>query len=483
LTLKQKTIKGVSWSLAGNIIQNITSFIIGIILARLLSPSQYGVIGMANVFIFVTYVFIDSGFSTALIQKQSCTSKDYSTVFFINLFISLFFFLLLFSSANIISKFYNEPELIRVIKLLSFLIILYAFSIVQKSIITRQMNFKLINLINISSQVSSGLIGILLAYKGFGVYSLVWKTLLNQLFINVQLWIFNKWYPTLEFSRSSLKEMFPFSSKLLISGTINKVYEQLYSLTIGKFFSARELGLYTRANQFANLPSQSISGAIMNVSFPVFSQIQNDPPRMKQIAKKILKATMFVNITAMLGLASISQQLIVTLIGTKWIDAVPYLQLLCFVGVLYPLHPINLNIITSLGRSDLFLRLEIIKKLLAVPVIVIGIFSSVKVMLYGLIVTSLIAIFINSHYTKRLIDYDIKEQFLDILPSLLLGLFMSISVFIFGYILKEKLNQTYILCIQVIAGIALTIIISELFNLGTYIELKNIVLSRLFNRH
>ena len=405
--------------------QSLSSFLIGIVLARLLTPSEYGLIGMAGVFIFVTYVFVDSGFSTALIQKQTCTSADYSTVFYLNLVVSFFFFLIIFFSAGAIADFYNEPQLLPIIRTLGLLIILFALSIVQQSIITKQINFKLLNLINISSQIVSGIIGITLAFKGYGVWSLVWKTLLNQMFVNIQLWVFNRWSPTLEFSMKSLREMFAYSSKLLISGIINRIYEQLYSLVIGKFFSAKELGLYNRANQFKTLPSETLSGAIMSISFPVFSQIQHDKIRMKYVAKKIVKITMFITITAMCGMAAVSSQLIVTLIGEKWSGATTYLQLLCMVGLFYPLHPINLNIITSMGRSDLFLRLEIIKKILAVPIIILGIFTSVTNMILGMIVISVIAIFINSFYTRILINYGIKEQFKDISGSVFLGTFIG----------------------------------------------------------
>jgi O-antigen/teichoic acid export membrane protein len=482
LTLKDKAIKGASWSLVGHIIENISSFIIGIILARLLTPSEYGLVGMAGVFIFVTYVFVDSGFSTALIQKKECTNIDFSTVFYVNLFISLFFFLLLYFSAGFIADFYSEPELVQIIRALSVLIILYALSIVHRSIITRKINLKLLNLIKITSQISSGVIGIILAYKGYGVWSLVWKTLLNQLFINLQFWIFNKWFPSFEFSLISLREMFSFSSKLLVSGIINKVYEQLYNLVIGKFFSARELGLYTRANQFKSLPSESLSGAIMSVSFPVFAQVQDDPVRLKHIAKKIIKATMFVNIPAMLGMAAISRYLIVTLVGSQWVDSTVYLQLLCLAGLFYPLHPINLNIITALGRSDLFLRLEIVKKLLAIPVILIGIMTNVKIMIIGMVVTSIIAIFINSYYTKKLIDYGIREQFSDISGSMFVGILMSILVFIIGFILRNIEPKIFLLALQVISGIGITIGIAYATRMHEYFEFKEVLVNNLLRK-
>lgn len=482
MTLKDKAIKGVSWSLAGHIIQNLISFIIGIILARLLSPPQYGLIGMATVFIYVSYVFIDSGFSSALIQRQNCTSADYSTIFYVNFAVSLLFYLILFFIAGPISRFYKEPQLRSIIKVLSILIILFALSIVQKSIISKQINFKLLNMINISSQVVSGSVGVGLAYHGYGVWSLVWKTLLNQLLIDIQLWVFNRWLPTWEFNRKALREMFSFSSKLLLSGIINRIYDQLYNLIIGKYYSAKELGLYSRAQHFQSLPSQSLSGAIMSVSFPVFSEIQKDTVRMKRVARQIIKSTMYVNIVAMFGLAAISRQLIVALIGTKWIAATPYLQLLCVVGLLYPLHPINLNIITAMGRSDLFLRLEIIKKLLAIPVILIGILTSVKNMILGMVISSIIAVFINSHYTKALIDYGIKEQFRDISGSMLVGTFMGLIVYGFGFLLQHAFNDLQVVSLQIFAGVLIAIALSMMFRISEYQEFKTILLKKVLKK-
>lgn len=479
MTLKDKAISGASWSLVGNIAQSATSFIIGIVLARLLTPEEYGLVGMAGVFIFVTYVFVESGFSAALIQKDNCTNSDYSTIFYFNLIISVFFFTVLFFSAGAIADFYSEPELKEIIRVLSVLIIFYALSIVHRSIIVRNINFKLLNIIITVSQVSSGIIGILLAYSGFGVWSLVWKTVLNQLFINIQLWIFNKWYPSLEFDFSSLKKMFGFSYKLLLSGIINKTYEQLYNLIIGKFFSAKELGLYTRANQFKSLPSESLSGAIMGVSFPVFAQVKNDPIRFKNIAKKIIRTTMFVNISAMLGMAAISKYLIITLIGDKWIDATIYLQLLCVVGLFYPLHPINLNIITATGRSDLFLKLEIIKKILAIPIIILGILTSVKIMIIGMIFSSIVSIFINGFYTKQLIDYGVTEQLKDISGSLALGIVTSTIVYFLGACLAAINAKLIILLIQVFAGIVLVICFSSIFKMNEYSDLKDIIKKKL----
>jgi O-antigen/teichoic acid export membrane protein len=473
--LRDKTVKGVSWSFISQISQAVITFIIGLILARLLSPTEYGLVGMVTVFIYVSYIFIDSGFSSALIQRKNCTNTDYSTVFYFNLFISTLIFITFFLSAEIISGFYNEPRLVNIVRVLSVLVILFAFSIVQKSILTKKINFRLQTLTFISSQIVSGIVGIIMAIYGYGVWSLIWKTILNQLLINLQYWFFVKWRPSLVFSKNSLKDMFSYSSKLLASGIINRIYDQSYSLIIGKFFNSRELGLYSRADQFVRIPSESISGSIMSVSFPVFSELQNEPVRLKNAALKIIKMTMFVNFNLLIGLFVISDNLVAGVLGNKWLDSVVYLKILCISGMIYPLHPINLNLITALGRSDIFLKLEIMKKLFAVPVIILGILLGVKAMIISMVISSLMALFINSFYSKKLVNLGLKEQLLNISGSFISGVIMGIIVFIIGLILNGKVNNITALIIQVTAGITTVLFLSKIFRNSEYLELKSIM--------
>ena len=475
MSLRDKAISGASWSLVGRLLQQLSQFIIGIILARLLLPEEYGLVAMATVFIYISFVFVDSGFSSALIQREKCSQADYSTIFYINLLISFFVFSILYLLAPAIARFYNETELVKIIRVLSFLIILFSLSVVQKAKITRNINFKLRTKIEFSSQVASGIIAVFLAIKGYGVWALVWKTLLNQFFVTLQLWIRNRWFPSFEFNKKSLKEMFGFSSRLLISGILDRVYQQIYKLIIGKFFPARELGLYTRADQFQKLPSQSISGAITSFTFPIFSKMQNEPERLGRALKKILSLVMFFNVNAMVLMAVIAQPLISSLLGSKWIASVGYLQLLCFVGILYPIHLINVQILSSTGRSDLFLKIEILKKIFSIPAILLAIFVSIKAMIIGMFLASLTSVYINTYYTNKLIKISLREQIMVILPSFKVAAVMGVCTYSIGWILQQYLGSLPILIIQLSSGVFITILFAHLLRIKAYFELKEIL--------
>ena len=474
MSLRNKAISGASWSLTGRLLQQGSQFIVGIILARLLMPEQYGLVGMATVFIYISFVFIDSGFSSALIQRQKCSQSDYSTIFYINLFISIIVFLIFYFLAPVISQFYNEPRLTNIVRALSILIILFAFTVVQKAIIAREINFKLRTQIEFSSQVLSGVIGIYLALKGYGVWALVWKTLLNQLFVNLQLWIRNKWFPTFEFNKSSLREMFAFSSKLLVSGILDRIYQQIYKLIIGKFFPARELGLFTRADQFQKLPSQTISGAITSFTFPVFSKMQNEPARLSRAAKRVLSLVMFFNINAIAIMVIVAKPMIASLLGNKWLGAAVYLQLLALVGLMYPVHLINVQILSSMGRSDLFLKIEVLKKILSIPAILLGIFIGIKAMIIGMIFASIISLYFNTYYSYKLIDLSLKEQMISILPSFKVAGLMAICTLWIGFILQGYLNSTLLFIIQVFCSVIITTLFSYLLKVEAFFELKTI---------
>ncbi len=479
-SLKHKTISGLFWSFSETGINQLVHLVIGIILARLLSPDEFGLIGMIIIFIAVSQSFIDSGFSQALIRKTDCKQKDYTTVFYFNLLAGILFYLILFFLSPSISQFFNEPILRDLVRVLGLILIINSFAIIQRTILIKNINFKLQAKITLSSSVLSGIIGITLAYNGFGIWSLVVQRILNQLFIATLLWIFNRWLPTLEFSKQSFKEMFSFGSKLLASGLINTIYQNIYYLIIGKFFSATDLGYYTRADHFSRIPSQNINGSVQRVIYPVLSQLQNEPSKLKAVYKKIIKSIMLINFSVMLGTAAIARPMVLTLIGEKWLPSVPYLQLLCIVSMMYPLHSLNLNILKIKGRSDLFLRLEIIKKGLAIPVILIGIFIGIKAMIMGMIFNSFFAYFINSYYSSKLIDYSISEQIKDILPCFVISICMAIIVFFTQVTIP--LSPLLKLIIGLVLGFGIVISLSRIFAIDGYKELKNVVMELIWRK-
>lgn len=476
MNIKQKTVSGLLWNFIGNFSNQGIQFIIGIVLARLLTPKDFGIIGMLAIFIGLSKSFINSGFNSALIRKNDCTQDDYSTVFIFNLVVSIFFVTVLFLSAGVISEFFNEPILKPILRVLSFGLIIESLSLIQQTILIKRIDFKLQTKIAVISAFASGIIGITMAYSDFGVWSLVIRTMSGYLFTTLLLWVWNNWKPSLKFSIPSFKELFGFGSKLLISGLIDTAYKNIYYLIIGKYFSSQELGYYTRADQFKRLPSENITTVVHDVSYPVLATMLDNPVQLKAAYKKMIRSTIFITSILMIGLAAIAQPLILTTIGEKWLPTVVLLQMLCFVGMFYPLHAMNLSMLNIHGRSDLFLRLEIIKKILAVPTIIVGIFFGLKIMIAGMFINSLIAYYLNSYYSGRMINYPIKEQVADILPSIILAILMGITVYGIGLVLN--VSPLLILIIQLITGASFTFIISELLRLKDYLYIKQIVIEK-----
>lgn len=475
--LKQKTVSGLLWSFIDQFANLGITFIIGIILARLLSPKEFGLIGMIAIFIAVSESFINSGFSQALIRKKNCTDTDYSTVFFFNLATGILFFLILFFTAPIIAHFFKEPILEPMVKVLGIVLIIDSLTFIQRTILTKRIDFKLQARISVIASVGSGIIAIYMAFIGFGVWSLVAQRLSRQALNSLFLWLWNRWKPLLVFSIQSFKELFGFGSKLLASGLIDTLYRNIYYLVIGKYFSAQDLGFYTRADNFRNLPSQSLNGIISRVSYPVLASIQDDVPQLKSKYKILIRSTMFITFVLMLGMAAVAEPMIHTLIGAKWEPAIIYLQMLCFVGMMYPLHALNLNMLQVQGRSDLFLKLEVIKKIIAIPTIVIGVFFGIKIMIVGMMVNTLIAYYLNSYWSGVKIGYSFKQQVKDILPSFFLALTMGVAVYFIGLLLP--FSYPLILLIQIVSGGLFVLVISEVTKFRDYIFAKQLVLEKI----
>lgn len=477
MDLKQKTINGLFWSFVDNSASLGFNFIIGIILARILTPREFGLIGMITIFIVIAQAFIDSGFALALIRKQDCTQRDYSTIFYFNLGVGIVLFLTLYFLAGSISNFFNESELKPLLQVLGLIIIIGPLGTIQSTILTKKINFKLQTKITVIASVISGIIGIAMALKGFGVWSLVARTLSRTAIITILLWIWISWKPVLVFCKASFKELFSFSYKLILSRLLDVIFKNSYYLVIGKYFSASDLGYYTRADQFKNLTSTNLSWIIERVSYPVLSSIQDDSERLLRTYTKIIKITMFATFILMMGLASVAEHMIITLIGEKWLPSAIFLQLLCVEGMFYPMQALNLSILQVKGRSDLFLRLEIIKKTLMVPVIFLGIMFNIKVMLFGMIVLSIISLYISSYYSGKLIGYAFKDQFLDILPSFFIAIIIAGSSFMFGQIIN---SSSLVMLIGQSLFIAITtVVVGELLKLEEYLYIKKTLIKQL----
>jgi len=473
-SLKQKTIKGVSWSIIDNIVGSGITFLVGLLLARILSPEEFGLIGIITIFIAVFNSIVDSGFSNALIRKNNATNIDYNTAFIFNLILSFLLVLSLFLLSPSVGVFFDQPQLVSLTRAMSLIILINAFALVQRTLLVKKVDFKTQTKISVISSVSSGVIGILMAILGFGVWSIVAQQLSRQFLNTLFLWILSKWRPKLEFSFKSFKELFSFGWKLLLSGLIDTIWKQFYQIIIGKFYSPSSLGQFSRATQFTDIFSSNLTSVVNRVSYPVLSSIQDDKIRLKEAYKKIIKLTMFIAFVLMLGLAAIAKPLVLVLIGEKWLPSVEFLQIICFSAMLYPLHSLNLNMLQVKGRSDLFLILEIVKKTIAIGPILLGIFIGIKSMLWGSVLTSFISYYLNSYYSGRDLDYGIMEQIKDLLPSFLFSIIIAALVWTISLI---NISPFFLLPLQLSTGFIVIFAIGELTKMNEYIELKIIIIS------
>jgi len=472
-SLKKKTVKGVGWSAVDNVVSLGVTFVVGIVLARLLTPDDYGLIGILTIFISVFNALVNSGFSNALIRKHNAQNIDYCTVFYTNLVLSVFLALVLYLCAHPIADFFGRQELVAMTQVMSSIVIINAFAIVQRVRLTKALNFKTQAKITFTASVISGVIGIFFAYNGFGVWALVIQQISSRLLTTLLLWFFNKWIPSFAFSWISLKEMWSFGWKLLVSNLIDTTWKEIYQVVVGKCYSPQTLGLYTRAKHFSQMFSSNLTNVIQRVSYPVLSSIQDDRMRLKSAYQRIIRNTMLPTFVLMIGMAACAKPMVLCLIGEKWLGCVTFLQMICFSGMLYPLHAINLNMLQVQGRSDLFLKLEIIKKIIAVGPLLLGVFVSIYWMVGGSVITSFIAYYLNAYYSGPFLNYSIKDQVKDILPSFGVAVAMAIPVFLISFI---PITPYILFPLQIIVGALLTILICERFKLPEYIELKGIVI-------
>ncbi len=461
--LKDKTVVGLFWSFSDLIAKQLIQFIIQIFLARLLVPEDFGIIGIITVFIAISQLFIDSGFSSALIREKNVTQEDYSTIFYFNFIISILIYIFLFITAPFISSFFNEIKLIKILRILGLVLIVNSIGLIQRTILLKKINFKIQTKISVFASILSGIFAILFAYFGFGVWSLVVKLLVMQLTQSILLCTYNKWKPSFVFCNKSFIKFFNFSWKLLISGLINTIYNNLYYIIIGKLFSTIDLGYYTNAQKFRDIASQSLSNSIQKVSYPVFCNLNDESKSLRNAYKKIIKMSVYIIFPVMIGLASIAEPLFNLLFGIKWVNSIQYFQILCLSGMLYPLHAINLNILQVKGRSDLFLRLEIIKKIIGVVSIFVVLFFKLGIigLTWALVINSYIAFFINSFYSAKLLDYSTMQQIKDIFLSFIISIFMGIFVlFVQNFIHYEDFIK---LLVGTICGVGFYSIFSIIF--------------------
>ncbi len=469
-SLKHKTVKSTVWSSIERFATQGVSFIVMIIMARILTPDDYGLVAMLTIFIAISQALVDSGFSNALIRKQDRKEIDNSTVFYFNLAISLVLYMILFFSAPLIADFYNQPTLIPITRVMAISILINGLAIIQRTILTCELDFKTQAKASFSAAVVSSIIGITMAYSGFGVWSLVAYHISSITVGAGLLWIMSKWHPQLIYSWKSFRELFGFGSKLAISSIIDTLYQNIYLLVIGKIFNASDLGYYTRASQFSQFPSSNITGILQRVTYPVLCTMQNENNRLRSVYRRFLRLSAFVVFPLMIGLAAVASPLILLLLKQQWAFTIILLQLICFSMMWYPIHAINLNLLQVKGRSDLFLRLEIIKKCIGVTILCITVPFGLVAMCAGSILSSILCLVINTYYTGKLIQVGFLMQIRDLMPTILYSLSMGAIVYGIVCILPNLWLQ---LIVGVTVGIAYFLIITRLTHsrdLGEAIE-------------
>lgn len=435
MSLRKKTVSGLFWTFSQQFSVQLIHFLVSVVLARLLAPAEFGLIAMLSVFIALGISLMDSGLTSSLIRTPNPDQKDYSTVFFINVVGSVVAYVILFFAAPAISLFYKQDILTDIIRVYTLTFIIQAFVGVQKTRLTKEMNFKSQMTIQIPSVIGGGVLGIILAYNGYGVWSLVWSNLFQTSASAIQHWLFTKWRPSLVFDKKRFRMHFSFGYRMTLSGLLHTLYSNLYTIIIGKYYSATQLGFYSRALALRQLPVSNISLALNKVTYPMFSSISHDEKKLKMVYKKLIGQLFFWLAPTLVYLSIIAEPLIRLLLTEKWLPSVPYFQILCFAGIMYPLNNYNLNILKVKGRSDLYFKLEIVKKI----ILTIGVFCAIPFGIYGLLyfqlISSVIVYFINTSYSGNLINYPIREQVKDILPTALLTIFIGMLSWLLDYYL------------------------------------------------
>lgn len=475
--LKRRTTRALAWSFGGTLGTQGVQFIFSILLARLLTPAEFGLIAMLSLFMALAQSMIDSGFGSALIQKKDATRVDESSVFYLNLCVAGGAYMLLWFGAPFIAAFYREPILIPLSRVLGLNFIINSFGLVQMSVLRKRLDMRTLAQRTFVGTLASGPVGVVLALRGYGVWSLAAQGITANLVRTALLWVWSDWRPVARFSGRSLASLYSYGSKLFLSGIISTTFDNLYPMLIGRLFSKSDLGFYTRAISLERLPSQTITGVISQVAFPAFSSIQDDKRRLKVGYRRAMGFACFLVFPIMLGLTATAEPLFLVLFTKKWAASIPYFRVLCLAGMLYPLHALNLNALKAVGSSDLFLRLEVIKKVNTVVAILITYRYGIGAMVWGQAATSYIALFLNTYYTGRFIDYPLREQAQDVIPYFLLSAAMGGVVFALSVLIVVA--PIYQLAVQIPVGIGLYVLAARLMELPAYMDVAQIASARL----
>ncbi len=439
--------------------------VIQIVLARLLLPTDFGTIAIVMVFISLAQVFVQSSFNTALIQKKEVDKEDFSSVLFISLMLSSLLYLIIFISAPIISRFYRDAILVPVLRVLALTVFFGAFNSIQNALVARNMMFKKLFYSSLGAGLISGFIGIIVAYYGGGIWALVAQQLVNQIIITVIMWFTIKWRPALMFSFKKIRSLFSFGWKILVSSLLNQLYMEIRTLIIGRIYTSSTLGYYNRGQLFPKVLVTNMDGSIQSVMLSALSANQDNREKVKGLMRRAIVSSSFIIFPMMIGMAMVAEPLVKIVLTDKWLESVPFLQIFCISYALTPIHTANLQAINAMGRSDIYLKLEIFKKIIGIIILGITLPLGVYAIAIGQIISGIIATFINAYPNKQLLDYSYIEQWIDIMPSLFISIVMGGIVYILNFL---GLSPLLTLTLQVCIGIVVYIGLAKLTKIESY---------------
>ena len=474
-SLKKQAVGGVIWSAVERFSVQGVQFVVMIAMARVLSPSDYGLVGMLAVFIAVAQSLVDSGFSQALIRKQGRTAEDESTVFYFNVVVGLLLYGILCLSAPLVARFYDTPELKPLMRVVCLSVVFNSLAVVQRARLTLNIDFKTQAKASLTAAVVSGIVGIWMARTGWGVWSIAAQQLVNLGVNTLLLWVFACWRPRWVYSWASFRELFSFGSKLMLSGLLDVLYRNIYLIVIGKAFSAKDLGYYTRAQQFSEFPSSCLTGILQRVTYPVLCKIQDDDARLANAYRRFLRVSAFLIFPLLVGVSAVAEPLVLVLLKEQWLFAATLLQIICFAMMWYPIHSINLNLLQVKGRSDLFLRLEVIKKIVGVAILCATLPFGLVAMCVGQIVSSVLCLAINTRYTGKLIQVGFVRQMKDLFPVLALSLAMWLVASGVQMLVEPEVLK---LAVGVVAGAVFYVGVSWLFKFTEMRDMTDIARGR-----
>lgn len=478
--IRKKAFSGFFWRFFERIAAQGVQLLVSIILARLLTPEDYGIIALITVFISISTTIVGSGLGNALIQKIDADQIDFSSVFYINMLLGFLMYMLLFAAAPLIADFYHEPALVKVLRVLGLTLIIAGINGVQRAYVSRHLQFKRFFFSTLIGTLISALIGIGMAYKGMGYWALVAQNLTNHCIDTLVLWFTVRWRPTRDFSLRRMKSLYSFGWKLLASSLLNTMYSNVFSLVVGKIYHSADLAYYNRGNQIPALITTNIDTSIQSVLLPVMSGIQNDRSRLKAMVRRSIRISAFTMMPAMAGLAAIAEPLTCLLLTEKWLPSVPYMRVSCFLYSLWSIHTSNLQAINAMGRSDIFLKLEVIKSILGIGMLVLTIPGGLGMMLAGMCLNSILATAINAAPNRKFLNYCYGEQIRDILPAAALSAAMGIVVWTISLL---NLNLYLMLALQISMGAALYMGLAALFKIDSFSYLIQTAKQFLYKRN